>query len=310
MYTPPAIRKSGSFAVMKETNLLVSGASGNSGSLIIKAVARLGRPVRALVRDVDRASFLHHLPGVTTVQGDMLQKESVLASLDGIERVVLISSANHRMVETQCSFIDACKEAGVRHVIKFSGEESQEGYDADRFRYTREHNQIEDYLESSGLAWTHLRPSQFMQVYLRELPGIRQTGALRLPLEQISMSPVDLQDVAEAAARLLTEGGHEGESLRMTGPEALPLAQIAAILGRVMGRPVRYEAVSWAERRQQLEKAGLPDFFLDALADQAAERVRHPQAIVDLGTHQLFGIIPTSFEQFAQRHAAELNKIE
>jgi uncharacterized protein YbjT (DUF2867 family) len=56
-------------------------------------------------------------------------------------------------------FIDACKEAGVDHVIKFSGEEAQLGYDSQKFRFTREHEQIEDYLESSGMKWTHLRPS-------------------------------------------------------------------------------------------------------------------------------------------------------
>lgn len=290
---------------MENTKLLVSGAAGNSGRLIVEALAAQGQPVRALVRDKAKAGSLAELPYVTLYTGDMLQADTLSEALDGVERALLISSANDRMVETQCNFINACKAAGVRHVIKFSGEESQQGYDSQQFRFTREHEQIEDYLESSGLAWTHLRPSQFMQVYLREVPLIRQTGSLRLPLAQIEMSPVDLRDVARIAAALMITGGQEDKALRITGPEALSMAAIAAYIGTVIDQPVAYVPISWPERAKSLAALGLPAYFIDALADQAAERCRHPEAIVDSSTHQLFGIIPTTFSRFASEHAAE-----
>ena len=308
MYTPSKINRYNSFAFMKNINILVSGATGNSGTLIVQALAARQWPVRALVRNAAKAEHLANLPGVNVFTGDMLVKESLKVALDGVERAMLISSANDRMVETQCNFIDACKQAGVQHVIKFSGEESQHGYDSQRFRFTREHEQIEDYLEHSGLQWTHLRPSQFMQAYLREATAMNKTGELRLPLEKIRMSPVDLRDVGRIGATLLAEGGHHGKSLRITGPEALSMADIAGIISNVTGKTIRYVPVSWNERKAALLSAGLPDYFIDALAEQAAERRRNPEAIIDNHTHQLFGVTPTTFEQFAVQHSHIFNQ--
>ena len=304
MYTLLKTIGHSNFAFMKNINILISGAVGQSGTLILQALAARRQAVRALVRNSTKVNDLAALPGVTWLTGDMLVKDTLKTALDGVERALLISSANDRMVETQCTFIDACKEAGVRHVLKFSGEEAQRGYDPQRFRFTREHEQIEDYLEQSGLQWTHLRPSQFMQVYLREATAISRSGELRLPLESIRMSPVDLRDVAGVAAALLAEGGYTGTSLRLTGPETLSMSDIADILSRVAGKAIRYVPVAWSERKTMLSAAGLPDYFLDALEAQTAERVRNPEAIVDLSTHELFRLKPTTFSEFAEQHAA------
>src|ERR1700744_2343083 len=135
---------------MKNSNLLVSGASGQSGMLIVKALTARQQHIRALVRDRTKAPFLADLPHVDVTVGDMLEKDSMKAALDGIDRAILLSSSNDCMVETQCSFIDACKKAGVGHVIKFSGEEAQRGYDPYHFRFTREYEQSDPALENSG----------------------------------------------------------------------------------------------------------------------------------------------------------------
>jgi uncharacterized protein YbjT (DUF2867 family) len=276
--------------------------------MVIKELISQDIPVRALVRSRDKARQFQSFPKVEIMEGDLLHPESLSAALDSVERVLLISSSNERMVETQCSFIDACKHAGVPHLIKFSGEESQIGFDPKLFRFTREHEEIEDHLENSGLQWTFLRPSQFMQVYLREAGAIKTKGALFLPLEDIKMSPVDVQDIAKIAVSLLYRGGHLSERLRITGPQALSMAEIASIIGTVTGRPVRYVNIPFEERRQALLAAGLPPFLVDAIEDQSAERRRHPQARVDLSTHQLFDVTPTTFEQFVLRHAVEFGK--
>jgi uncharacterized protein YbjT (DUF2867 family) len=207
--------------------ILVTGATGLSGLAVMREFARERRQVRALVRSRARARLLETLPGVEVVEGDMLRPETLDAALDGVERALMISSADQQMVETQCAFIDASRKGGVRHIIKFSGAESGIGFDPEKFRFTRMHEQIERYLERSGLAWTHLRPSQFMQVYLRELPTIKAKNALFLPLENIRLSPVDVEDIAKAAYALLRDGNHEGKSYDMTGPEALTMTEIA-----------------------------------------------------------------------------------
>jgi len=279
--------------------VLVTGAAGLSGSIVIKEFARQGIPVRALVRSREKARQWEGNSNVEIVEGDMLDAERLGSILDGIDRALLISSANQQMVETQCTFIDACKRAGVPHVIKFSGEDTQVGFNVQHFRYSREHDQIEDHLANAGLQWTLLRPSQFMQVYLREGATIASRGELLLPLEGIEMSPVDLDDVAKVAVALLQRGGHTSERLTMTGPQALSMAAIAGIIGKVIEKPVSYVPISIQQRRQAQLAAGMPAFLADAIAEQSAERCRHPKAYINISTHQLFGIRPTTFEEFA-----------
>lgn len=287
---------------------LVTGAAGLNGKAVVAEFAAAGHPVRALVRSAESAkrAGLDRLPGVELMVGDMASMDPAHLALDGIERVLMISSATPDMVETQCRFVDTCAKAGVRHVIKFSGAESGIGFDPSKFRFTRMHEEIEDYLEASGLAWTHIRPSQFMQVYLREVPDIIANGAIRLPFADIRLSPVDVRDIARVAQRLLWDGGHEMESLDMTGPEALSMNDIADRLTIASGREVRYEPISPEQRREALLAAGVPAGFADALDEQVAERLRHPDAKVDLTTHQAFGVRPTTFHEFARDHAAVL----
>jgi len=282
--------------------ILVTGAAGLNGSAVIREFSRNGVAVRALVRD--RSKAIAELPGVELVVGDMARTETLDRVLGGIDRALMISSPNLQMLETQCRFVDACKAAGVAHVVKFSGKESNVGFDATKFLFTRMHGEIERYLEASGLVWTHLRPCQFMQVYLWEAPSIVGKGLLRLPLDDVRLSPVDVEDIARIACALLTQGGHHGLALEITGPQALSMAEIANAIGEATGKPVRYQKTSIEEYRRGMEAAGLPPFFVDALIEEALERLRHPQSRVELGTHELFGIKPTAFAEFARRHEA------
>jgi uncharacterized protein YbjT (DUF2867 family) len=284
--------------------VFVTGAGGLSGSAVVREFSRQGVPVRALVRDRSRAAALSGLPNVQLVEGDMARAETLGPALEGVERVLMISSTTPHMFDTQCRFVDACKAAGVPHVVKFSGKESGNGFDAKKFRFTSMHEQVERYLQSSGLAWTHLRPSQFMQVYLREVPSIVSKGLLLLSLEDVKLSPVDIQDIAEIAFGVLTGDGHENRAFDITGPQALSMTDIAAAIAKVTGKPVRYQNVSPEDRRRALIAAGLPTFTVDALDEQAAERRRHPDSRVDLSTHRIFGVQPTTFAEFARRHTA------
>lgn len=284
--------------------ILVTGAAGLSGSIVIQEFARQKTPVRALVRDRAKAQRLEVLPGVEIVEGDMSRPETLGAALNGVKRVLVISTSAQEMVETQCTFIDACKQAGVPHVVKFSGAESGVGFDPNSFRFMQMHEAIERYLEGSGLAWTHLRPSQFMQIYFRELPTIKAADAIFLPMGSSKLSPVDLEDVAKVAFAVLQGEGHEGKSYEMTGPEALTMAEVAERISQASGKTVRYVDVTPEEKRKALLAAGIPPVFADALDELFAERRRRVESRVYLGTHEAFGIRPTPFAEFAHRNAA------
>jgi uncharacterized protein YbjT (DUF2867 family) len=282
---------------------LITGAAGQNGRAVVGEFIRRGKSVRALVRDSRRAGDLVGRPGVEIVEGDMLRPQTLARALDGVGRALMISSADATMLEAQCAFIDAARSAGVRHVIKFSGGESGIGFDAHKFRYTRLHQQIERFLEGAGLAWTHLRPSQFMQVYLREARSIATRGVLELAAGQISLSPVDVLDLAQIAFHLLTTDGYEGQSVPVTGPQALTMTEIAATISKVIGKPISYVAVTPEEKRAAMINAGVPDDLAQDLYDQAVERLKHPESRVSLHAHEAFGVRPTTFAEFAARHA-------
>lgn len=287
-----------------EKMILVTGANGQNGRAVIREFAGRGKPVRALVRDADRAGDLRELGRVEVVEGDMLRPQTLGPALDGAERALMISSADTTLVEAQCTFIDAARAAGVRHIVKFSGLESGIGFDQRNFRFTRNHQQVERYLEGAGLSWTHLRPSQFMQVYLREARNVAARGVLALPCGQISLSPVDILDIAQVAFHLLTTEGHEGRRYQMTGPQALTMSEVAATIAEATGKPVAYVSITPEEYLAAMQAAGVPDYFAQAVYDQAVERLRHPQSRVSLETHRAFGVHPTTFTEFIRRHGA------
>lgn len=285
--------------------ILVTGAAGKAGSAVVRELARQGVRARALVRDARKAAALAGLPTIEPVVGDMRRRSELLPALDGVERALLISSPTEQMVDTQISFIDTAEVAGVARVVKLSGKESGEGFDPEVFRGTRWHGQIERYLERTTLAWTHLRPSQFMQNYL---PG-SITGfdprdrALTMPIGKSSLAPVDLGDVAKAAVELLARDGYESRSFTMTGPEALTMTEVADRVSAATGERFRYVDVPIGEKLAAMAAAGLPAHVVDLFEEQFVERTRCATSVVDLSTHLAFGIEPTTFARFAEENA-------
>jgi uncharacterized protein YbjT (DUF2867 family) len=282
--------------------ILVTGANGLAGSAVIREFARRHSPVRALVRSRAKAQALLTLPTVELVEGDMLRPQTLADALSEVDRVLLISSPDQQMVETQSAFIDAAKTGGVRLIVKFSGLKASL---ASPFLFNRMHAEIEGYLERSRVTWTHLRPSQFMPEYLREGPTIVAESAFFLPLEDAKLAPVDLEDIAKAAFALLHTSGHEGKRYEMTGPEALSMTEIAEQISLAIGKTVRYVNIPPAERKRALLAAGVPLYVADALDVQASERRKGAtgEAVVHLETHVALGIRPTTFAEFAHRNA-------
>jgi uncharacterized protein YbjT (DUF2867 family) len=283
--------------------ILITGANGRPGSATVREFARHGTPVRALVRDPKNAADLQALPGVEVVYGDMLWPETLQSALAGVDQVLMISGAGPELLETQCTFIDAAIEAGVGHIVKFSGKDSIDGFDNERFRSTRSHEQILRYLLASGMPWTVLRPSQFMQVYFEEVPDIAAHGELRLPLGDTTMAPIDIDDIAKIAYAVLTTPGHEGKTYPMTGPEALTMDDAAKYISEAIGKPVHYRDVTSEDKQRAWLAAGYPPPRASAFAQLFQERSRLGRSSVDLSTHERFGVEPTTFAQFARRNA-------
>jgi uncharacterized protein YbjT (DUF2867 family) len=125
-----------------------------------------------------------------------------------------------------------------------------------------------------------------------------------LALGNTKLNPIDVSDVAKVGFLLLRDGGHEEARIPMTGPEALTMVEIADRISRAIGRTVQYVPISPEQRRQALIAHGIPAPIADALDKQVKERLKGGiESQVDLSTHQLFNVKPTTFLAFARRNA-------
>ena len=281
--------------------ILVTGATGQHGSRLLRLLSTRGVAARAMVRTPAKADAIAKLAHVEIVQADMAQPDTLSPALRGVERAILISSATPDMLEAQSNFIDAARKAGVRHVVKLSG--IAPGLDSS-FRFARMHGEAEKRLEASGMAWTHLRPGEFMTVYFRQVPAIVNKGAMFLPMEDARIASIDVGDIAEIAAKVLTTPGHEGKVYSLTGPEALTMAEVAAKLAAATGRPIRYINVPPEDARQAQLAAAMPPFLADGLFELFGERRRGMESRVWPDSEALLGRRATSFDEFARRNAA------
>jgi len=281
--------------------ILVTGATGTNGSELVRRLSAKGVPVRALVRNAAKADALRGLAGVEVVEGDLLRPETLAGPLSGVERAMLISSSMPDMVGVQCSFIEAAKLAGVKHVVKLSG--IMPDLDSP-FRFARMHGEIEQRLAASGLAFTNLRAGEFMHAYFRQVTSIVAQGAIFLPMADAKIASIDVADIAEVACAVLLGSGHEGKSYPLTGPEALGMAEVAGKLSSVTGKPVRYVDVPPDKAREAQLARGVPRFLADALAELFAERRKGKESNVSPMVREILGREPTSFDAFARRNAA------
>ena len=281
--------------------ILVTGATGLNGSELLRVLSAKGVAVRALVRNPAKAEAIAALPNVEIVQGDMAHPETLAAGLRGVERAMLISSSDPMMLDVQTNFIDAARQAGVKHVVKLSGIMPEL---ASAFRFARMHGEIEKRLEASGMAFTHLRAGEFMPAYFRQVPNITAKGAMFLPMEEARIASIDVGDIAEIAAKVLTGSGHEGKTYPLTGPEALTMTEVAEKLSAATGKTIRYINVPPEAARQAQLAAGMPPYLADALFELFAERRNGKEAKVWPDAQALLGRLPTSFDEFARRNAA------
>jgi uncharacterized protein YbjT (DUF2867 family) len=281
--------------------ILVTGATGLNGKALLHLLSERGIAARALVRNPAKAEAIAALPNVEIVQGDMARPETLAAALRDVDRAMLISSSDPTMLEVQSNFIDAAGKAGVKHVVKLSGIMPE--LDS-AFRFARMHGEIEKRLEASGMAFTHLRAGEFMPAYFRQAPVIAARGAMFLPMEDARIASIDVGDIAEIAASVLTGAGHEGKTYPLTGPEALTMTEVAAKLSAATGKTIRYVNVAPEDARQAQLAAGMPPYLADALFELFAERRNGKEARVWPDAEALLGRPPTSFDEFARRNAA------
>ncbi len=281
--------------------ILITGASGNVGKEVLKQIAATGAKVRAAFQTVSKAAAAPS--GVEIVTMDYTQPPTLQAALKGVERVFLVGPPAPNLPALERKAVDEIKHSGVRHVVKLS---AMGGRDA---IFPRQHADSEDYIKSSGVAYTFLRPNGFMQNFVTYNGAtINTQNAFYGSQGEGEVSHIDLRDIAAIAVKTLTQDGHEGKAYTLTGPEALSNARVAEILSDDTGREIKYVDLPAEQFKQALVEAGLPEWSADALLDLQQFYRRGGASAVTRDAEQLLGRKPTSFEQFSRDYSQAFQK--
>jgi uncharacterized protein YbjT (DUF2867 family) len=273
--------------------ILVTGATGNVGGELVRALAARGEPIRAVVRRPDTAA----LPApVDVAPADLAVPESLGPALDGVRGVFLLGNL------ASPDLLAVIEDAGVEHVVLLTSRCVVGGKPDNAI--TRMWLDAEDVVRASGLAWTILRPSGFHSNAQRWLPQLRAGDVVRAPWPDVPIASIDPADIAAVAAVALTEPGHDSTALSLSGPQPLTPGDQVATLASVLGRPLHYEALADDDARAAMA-GDTPAPFVEALFRFFTDGEFDDAAVVDT-VRAITGREPRTFAAWARAHAASL----
>jgi uncharacterized protein YbjT (DUF2867 family) len=271
--------------------ILVTGATGNAGGGVINGLLEVGADASALVKPGSESN----LPdGVEAATGDLNDPESLRLPLEGVSAVFLLSG-----YEGIKRSLELMRDARVERVVLLSSSAAPTGDLSNAV--AKYHILSERAVRESGLPWTFLQPNSFMSNAYRWVPQLKDGNVIRGPFGDVAISTIDPDDLGAVAARALTTDEHEGQTHRLSGPEALRPAEQVAILAKYAGRDISFDAQTDAEARAEME-GQMPkeyvdaffNFFVDGAVD---ETTVHPTV------KEITGREPRSFEWWAEAHA-------
>jgi uncharacterized protein YbjT (DUF2867 family) len=245
--------------------ILVTGATGNVGRLVVEELLALGATgVRALTTNPARAALP---PQVEVVRGYLGRPSTLPAAFAGVDRMYLAP-----LLETVEEATRLAAAAGVRHIVDLAGAEGTSW------------QPIERAVEASGVAWTHLEAGEFMPNVGIWAPQIQHGDVVRDAYPSVANALIALEDIAAVAARVLVDGGCAGRTYTLTGPQTLTRREKVVEIGRALGRDLVYEEVDHDAAVALLspmmgEHAA---WYVDGLAQMAHHRQAVTTTVADL----------------------------
>ena len=280
--------------------ILVTGAAGKTGRAVIQALSALGASVRAFVRREEQISILKAL-GITDVYvGDLLISQAVEQSLQGVRAVYHIppnvSPGEFRIGQT---VISAARSSGVEQFVFHSVMHPQTESMPHHWQKLR----VEESLFESGLPFTILQPTAYMQNLLAHWDSINDDGIYPVPYSREARAClVDLNDVAAVAAKVLAEPGHIGATYELVGSQSLSQTEIAQILSDELQRKVEVKEIDLDVWEAGARKGGMGEYQIATLKKMFAYYDRFGFQGNSNVLAWLLGREPTSYEAFVQRY--------
>jgi len=281
--------------------ILVTGATGNVGSEVVRILKTRGVPMRLAVTRLPPPKNANQDNGnqIQHTRFDFQDPQTFPEALEGVDKVFLVRPPHLADAQKDFQpFLTAAKASGVSQVVFLS----LLGADKNTFM---PHAKIEKVILGLGLPYTFLRAGFFMQnLSTTHAPEINEWNDVFVPAGHGKTGFIDVQDIAEVAALALTEPGHVGKAYALTGREAISYGNVAAILSKVLGRPITYSnpwLFSFYRRMSSREFA--TGHILVMCAIYTVAKLGMAGTLTD-DIKVLLGRDPISFEQFAERNKA------
>lgn len=253
--------------------ILVTGATGDIGGELCRLLAEASEPFRAMCRKQEQIDRFRD-QGIDAVLGDFDRPDTLEHAMKGCDRLFLVSHPTPRQFEQEKAAIDAASRAGVSRIVKVSASDANV---KSPVPWAKAHALIDHHLRASGLEWTILKPTAFMQNFLWSKKPISR-GYLPQAAGSGKVAYIDNRDVARVALTVLTQQGHAHATYFLTGPQPLDMQMIAQRLSAAIGRKVRYinlpnlifEAVLRVTGNSRWKAKGLVVQFSDVVAGSHA----------------------------------------
>jgi uncharacterized protein YbjT (DUF2867 family) len=274
--------------------ILITGATGNIGLDVFNQINAAGVPAAAAVRNPDRARAVLG-ENADLVPFDFKNPETYTSAFAGVRKLFLVRPPDIADVKTYVRpVIQAAKTAGVEHVVFLSllGVENNP---------IVPHYTIEKDLMASGMAWTFLRASFFMQnLNTTHRTEIRDENMLMMPAGHGKTSFIDGRDIAAVAVKALTESGHENKAYSLTGSEALDYFTAADMLTETLGRTITYRNPSVVAFARHMRAKGNPWAYVAVTSALYTTARLGMAAKITSETQQLLGRPPIQLRQYVE----------
>jgi len=274
------------------TTILVTTPTGKVGQELIPLLRERGVSLRLGAHSVEktRAAF----PGLEVVPLDHTRPETHAAAVAGVDAVYLASPGDFPSAPEK-ALVDAARKAGVKKIVKLAA-------------FGVEHSdnplrQVEEHVRASGIPFTFLHPSWFMQNFTTSLAGGLKSGTLAEPAADRKIAFIDARDIAAVAAEALTRPGHDGKTYTLTGSEQLSRAEVAAIVGKELGRTITYLPVTDEQFRAAVKGFLTPSYtdLMSALYGMVRAGVYEATSPT---VQEVLGRPPITFARFVKEHRA------
>lgn len=281
--------------------IIVLGATGKTGSFVVRQLLEEGIPVRALVRRIDERSENLKALGAEIVVGDFLDIESIRPALNGIKRAYFCYPPADGLLESTINLVQVGKEVGLETVVNMSQIEVREG---NKSHLANQHWLGEKVLNWSGLGVTHIRPTFFAEMFpIFNGANIAGEGKIYFPYGNGKHAPIGSEDIARVVVGILKDPEpHNGKVHKITGPKAMTIDEMADVISGVLGRPVEYVDLPNERWQKALGEYGLHPFLIQHLSHMAEDHKNgYFDGVTDV-VRNVGGQEPQSFEYFIREN--------